>query len=65
MINVCFQVFYEANLLKLESLALAIIKSDFKLTKTVVYFDQRLGAAHPKGWSKESFSAFFVVSDRK
>ena len=26
----------------------------------VVYFDQRLGAEHPKCWSKSSFSAFFV-----
>ena len=28
---------------------------------SVVYFDQHLGAAHPKHWSKWSFSAFFVL----
>ena len=27
---------------------------------TVVYFDQCLDAAHPKRWSKSSFTAFFV-----
>ena len=26
----------------------------------IVYFDQRLGAAHSKRWSKKSFSAFFL-----
>ena len=31
----------------------------------VVYFDQRLGDAHPKRWSKKSFSAFFVLKSFK
>ena len=30
-------------------------------TSSVVYFDQRLGAAHSKRWSKKSFSAFLVL----
>ena len=30
-----------------------------------VYFDQRLGAAHPKRWSKSSFSAFYVLKSWK
>ena len=29
-----------------------------KWKTSVVYFDQRLGAAHSKRWSKSSFSAF-------
>ena len=32
---------------------------------TVVYFDQRLCAAHPKRWSKQSFSAFFLQKSKK
>ena len=32
---------------------------------TVVYSDQRLGAAHYKCWSKSSFSAFFVLKSWK
>ena len=32
---------------------------------SVEYFDQRLGAAHSKRWSKESFSAFFVLKSFK
>ena len=31
----------------------------------VVYFDQRMGAVHPKRWSKKSFLAFFVVKAEK
>ena len=34
--------------------------SGIQIVNVVVYFDQRLGAAHPKCWSKQSFSAFFV-----
>ena len=29
--------------------------------KSVVYLDQRLDAAHPKWWTKSSFSAFFCA----
>ena len=32
---------------------------------SVVYFDQHLGAAHSKRWSKKSFSAFFVLKSLK
>ena len=39
-----------------------LFKSD---TSHVVYFDQRLSAAHPKCWSKLSFSAFFVLKCKK
>ena len=31
----------------------------------VVYFDQRLGAAHSKRWSKSSFSAFWLQKTLK
>ena len=31
--------------------------TEFQTTLFVVYFDQLLGAAHPKSWSKSSFSA--------
>ena len=31
----------------------------------VVYFKQRLGAAHPKCWLKQSFSAFFFAKKLK
>ena len=32
-----------------------------KGTLTVEYFNQPLGAAHSKRWSKKSFSAFILV----
>ena len=31
----------------------------------VVYFDQRLAAAHAKRWLKKSFSAFFMAKSFK
>ena len=31
----------------------------------VVYFDQRLGAAHSKGWQKYAFSMFFCLEAEK
>ena len=34
-------------------------------TKGVVYFDQRLGAAHSKRWSKQSFTAFLLQNPKK
>ena len=34
-------------------------------TLVVVYFDQLLGAAHPKCWSKSSFAALFVEKAEK
>ena len=40
-------------------------KSRFKHCLCVVYFDQRLGAAHSKRWSKSSFSAFLLQKTSK
>ena len=33
--------------------------------KTVVYFDQDLGAVHSKHWLKSSFSTFFFLKGQK
>ena len=35
--------------------------SPYSTILSVVYFDQRLDAAHPKCWSKKSISAFFLL----
>ena len=39
--------------------------SIFELSMVVVYFDQRLGAAHPKCWFKFSFQYFFALKAEK
>ena len=38
---------------------------DTTLPHPVVYFNQHLGAAHPKGWLKYAFSMFFVQERKK
>ena len=42
-----------------------IVTSFLKFCPYVVYFDQRLGAAYPKRWSKSSFSAFLALKSWK
>ena len=49
--------FHKIRVSKLTSHFIVVVK----LHPTyVVYFDQTLGAVHPKHWSKYSFSAFFM-----
>ena len=42
-----------------------IPKIDFNSLTDVVYFDQHLGAAHSKCWSKYPFSHFLRKTHRK
>ena len=52
-------------MLRAKHKGLGLVKLSIQLHSSVVYFDQHLGAAHSKHWSKYAFVTFLLKIAKK